>query len=106
MQSVEIRIAVNPKDDGLAIDHEMPLPVLQGGLDNPRTALAPVASTLRDQTDTVAIALHPKAVAVVLDLVKLVRGIGDSAGFGGDAELECAGHGPGVVCSASGSLRM
>ena len=42
MQSVEIRAAVNAKDDGLAVDDELPLLVFHGGLDNPGERLCPV----------------------------------------------------------------
>ena len=40
MQRVEIGDAVHTQDDGLAIDHEPLLPVLQRGLGNPRIALS------------------------------------------------------------------
>jgi hypothetical protein len=36
MQGVEVGNTIDPEDDGLAIDNELLLPVLQRGLDNPR----------------------------------------------------------------------
>ena len=32
-------------------------------------------------------------LAIVLDLVQPVRGVGDGGGTGRDAEVECGGHG-------------
>ena len=55
--------AVNAKHHRLAVDHELPVAVLQRGLDNPRVALDPVIAAARDQAH---------AVAVVFDLVEPV----------------------------------
>jgi len=57
VQRVEIGDAVDAKDDGLAIDHEVLGAVLQRGLDDPRITLRPVIATLGDQADAIAIAL-------------------------------------------------
>ena len=57
MQSVEIGIAINAKDDGLAIDDELLLAVLQRSFDDPGEAAGPVVTTPGDQADAIAIQL-------------------------------------------------
>jgi len=49
-------------------------------------------ATARDQAHAVAVALQPKAVAVVFDFVEPVRADRDAGGFGREAEVEGA-HG-------------
>jgi len=49
MQRVEIGDAVNPEDDGLAIDDELLVAVFQRGLDDPGIALGPVIAAPSDQ---------------------------------------------------------
>jgi hypothetical protein len=44
MKRIEIGNAVDAKDDSLAIDDELLLPVLQRSLDNPRIAVRPVVA--------------------------------------------------------------
>lgn len=72
MQRVEIRDAVEAEDDGLAIDDELLLPVLQRGLYDPRIALGPVITVAGDQPHTIAIAPQADTIAVILNFVALL----------------------------------
>jgi len=49
MQSIEVGIAVNAADDGLAIDHKMALPISERGLDYAGVSLGPVVTALGNQ---------------------------------------------------------
>ena len=49
VQRVEVGDAVDAEDDGLAVEHEPPLPHLARGLGDPRIALGPVLAAARDQ---------------------------------------------------------
>ena len=71
---VEVGDAIDAKHHGLAIDHELPVPVLARCLDNPRVAVRPVVATARNQAHAFAVPLQPEAVAVVFDLMQPVRG--------------------------------
>jgi hypothetical protein len=44
VQAVEIGDTVGPEDDGLAIDHKLPVPILQRALDDPRIAAGPIVT--------------------------------------------------------------
>ena len=92
VQRVEVGDAVDPEHYRLAVDHELTMADFQRGLDDPRLAVGPVGAALGDQAHPVAVALQPQPVAVVLNLVQPVRGVGDRGGFGGEAEFEGAGH--------------
>jgi hypothetical protein len=48
MERVEIRDAVNAKDDRLAIDDELLVAILQRGLDDPGITLRPIVAAARD----------------------------------------------------------
>ena len=74
VKGVEVGIAVHAADDGLAIDNELLLAVLQRGLDNPGVALGPVIAALGDQPDAISVALEPQAIAVEFQL--LVKNLG------------------------------
>jgi hypothetical protein len=41
MQGIPVGIAINAQDHGLTIDDEMPLPVLQRGIDDPQIPIGP-----------------------------------------------------------------
>jgi hypothetical protein len=58
VQDVEVGIAVDAADNGLAIDDEMLLPVLEGCFNDQRIALCPVIAALGDQPDAVGLALQ------------------------------------------------
>src|SRR5215470_3864088 len=60
-QCVEIGDAVDAKDDGLAVDDELLVPVLQGAFDDPGKAAGPVIAALSDQPDAIAVTLDAKA---------------------------------------------
>jgi hypothetical protein len=94
MQRVEIGDAVDGKDDGLAIDDELLVSVLQRRLDDPRIALSPIVSAARDQTHAIAVALDPQAVAVIFDLVEPIRAVGDFCTSGRNAKLKRLKHAP------------
>jgi hypothetical protein len=70
MQRVEVGHPVKGEHHGLAIDHKSLGAVLDGCLDDPRVALAPVIAAASDQPHALAIPLDAQAIAVVLDLVK------------------------------------
>ena len=61
----------------LAIDHEMVLPVLQRGLDDPGEALGPIISALGDQPHALAIPLQAQAIPVHLQLMEPLGPRGD-----------------------------
>jgi hypothetical protein len=48
MKRLKIRDAVDAENDGLAVDDEMLLPVLQRGFDDPGIALGPVIAVAGD----------------------------------------------------------
>src|SRR5215831_9764524 len=77
VQGVEVSDAVDPKQHGHAIDHELPEPLLACGLDDPRIAVAPVGAASGDQTDAIPDALEAAAVAVVFHFVEPDRAIRD-----------------------------
>jgi hypothetical protein len=72
VQGIEIGNAVHAEHHRLAIYDETPLPVLQGGLNDPWIALAPVVTALRDQAHAIVVALHSEAVTIVFDLMQPV----------------------------------
>ena len=94
MERIEIRDTVDAQDDGLAIDYELLAPVPQRRFSDPGEASGPVIAATGDQARAVAIALHAKAVAVVLHFMEpFGTGRYDLAG-GRDAEFELGfGHG-------------
>jgi hypothetical protein len=47
-RGIEVGDAVDPEHDGLAVDHELPLPVLQRRFHDPRIAVGPVVAAPRD----------------------------------------------------------
>ena len=65
--------AVDAKNYRLAIDDELLNPVLQRGFDNPWITPGPVIAVARDQPRAVAVALDPKAIAVIFDFVEPLR---------------------------------
>jgi hypothetical protein len=57
VQAIEIGDAVDADEQhGLAIDHELPVPVLQRSLDDPRKATGPVVAAPRDQAHAITVA--------------------------------------------------
>jgi len=58
MQRVEIGMSVHAQDHGLAVNNELLVPVLQGGLHDPGIALRPIVSAARDQAHTIAVVLR------------------------------------------------
>jgi hypothetical protein len=69
-QGVEIRDAIRPEHDGLAIEDELLVSVLQRGLDDPGIALRPVIATARDQTNVITVAVNKQSKAVVFYVVQ------------------------------------
>jgi hypothetical protein len=47
-----------PKNDGLASENELFVPVPQRGLDDPGIALRPIIATSRDQTNAISVAVN------------------------------------------------
>jgi hypothetical protein len=78
VKGVEIGDAADVEDDGLAIDHELSMPVLRGALEDPGKAAAPVVAVAGEQAHAIPLAGHDQAVAVVLDFM-------EQAGVGGTA---------------------
>ena len=68
--------AVESKQHGLAMDDELPMPVLEGDLDYPRISVAPVVATSRDQAYAIALAFEAEAAAIVLQFVQPDRATG------------------------------
>jgi hypothetical protein len=77
VQAIEIGDAVHPEQLSLAIDDELGLPDLPGGLHDPRIPAGPVVAALAEQPHPVADALNTKPVAVVFDLVEPVAAARD-----------------------------
>src|ERR1700722_7606258 len=75
MQGIEIRNAIDTKNDRLAIDDELLHAVLERRLDDPWTALRPIGPVAGDQAHAIAVALDPQPIAIVLDFVQPVRGM-------------------------------
>jgi hypothetical protein len=73
VQRVEIGDAVDSQDDGLTIDDEMLLPVLQRAIDDPREAAAPVVAVACEKSHALVLADEDQAVAIVFDLMKPFR---------------------------------
>jgi hypothetical protein len=65
MQRVEVRDAVNAEHYSLAIEHKLPMSVLQRGLDDPGIPIGPVVTASGDQARAVTVALQAEAIAVV-----------------------------------------
>ena len=55
-----------PSMPSLAIDHELPRPPFQSGLNDPGETLCPIVAVLRNQPHAVAVALQAEAVTVIL----------------------------------------
>ena len=95
VQRVEIGNTVDAQHHGLTVDHELPMPVLQRGLDDPGIAAGPVMATARDQAHPVPIALQAQPVAVIFHFMEPIGAARDVGGLGREAEIEGAGHGKG-----------
>ena len=65
----------------------MLLPVLQRGFSNPGKSPGPVVTSARNQPYPVAVALDPKAIAVILDFVEPFGASGNLGPGHRDAEL-------------------
>jgi hypothetical protein len=65
VQGVEVGDAAEAEHDCLAVDDELPMPVLQRRLDDPREAIGPVVRAARDQANAIPVALQAQALAVV-----------------------------------------
>jgi hypothetical protein len=92
MQRIEVGHPIHAQDHSLAIDDEMLLAVLERGLGDPREALGPLIAAARDQADTINIALHAEAIAVILHFMQPVRSGGNGRDGGGEAELKGLEH--------------
>ena len=92
VQGVEIRYAIDAEHNGLAVDDELLLAVLQRCLDDPGKAAGPVVTAARDQPYVAAVALDPQAIAVIFYFVDPVGAVGYDVGGGGKAKFERAGH--------------
>jgi hypothetical protein len=57
---------INAEHQGFAVDDEPFGAVLKRRLDDPRVPVGPVGAAARGQAHAVAVALQPKAIAVVL----------------------------------------
>ena len=77
MQSVEIGVSIDAKDDSLAIDDELLLAVLQSGFNDPGETLGPIVPAASDQPYPIGVAFNTQAVAIELDFVKPVRAAGN-----------------------------
>jgi hypothetical protein len=69
VQILEIRVAVDAEDHGLAIQHELFLPVLKCCPDDPWIAISPVVAIAGEQPHHLVLALGVSRIAVVLDLM-------------------------------------
>jgi len=92
MQGIEIRNAIDTKNNRLSIDDELLHAVLERRLDDPWIALRAIVPVAGDQAHAIAIALDPRPIAVVLDFAQPVRGMGNLGPSGRNAEVECFSH--------------
>jgi hypothetical protein len=60
-------------DDGLTVEHKMPLPVLARSFDDARVALRQVVPASGYRPHAITITLKAQPVAVVFDLMKPLR---------------------------------
>src|SRR5215468_2257866 len=90
MQRVEVSDAVAVEHDGLAIDDELLMAVLQRRFDNPRIAVGPVVAAAGDQAHAIPLALYAEAMAVVPYFMQPDRMIRDGGRHGGQAGFERA----------------
>ena len=70
VQRIEVGDAVDAEDDSLAVDDKLLDPVLKCRFHDPWISTGPVVPVAGDRAHTIALALHPDAVAVVFDFVK------------------------------------
>jgi DNA-binding XRE family transcriptional regulator len=92
VQRVEIGDAVDAQDNGLTIDDELLLPVLQGRFHDPRVALGPVVAATRNQPDALA-GLTQKALAAETGIAMQTLN-----------HMEAAGHAPALGHKKSQAL--
>jgi hypothetical protein len=85
MQGLEVGNPVDAKDHGLTVDHELLLPDLKRGLDNPRKTVCPVVTVPGDQPHAGSVALHAKPVTVIFDFVDPIGPIGNLGPTSGNA---------------------
>jgi hypothetical protein len=76
VQRVEVGDTIDAEHHGFAVDHELPVPVLQRRFDDPRVSAGPVVAALGDQAHALAVALKPQPVDVVFDLVESMGLVG------------------------------
>jgi hypothetical protein len=67
VQGVEVGDAVDAKHDGLAIDDELLVPVLQRAIHDPRIASGLVVAVPGEQVDAIAVADYDQALASYFD---------------------------------------
>jgi len=66
VQAIEVGDAVDAEDHGLAINHELAVPVLQRTLGNPRKAAGPVFAVASEQAQAIRLALQAQTISVIL----------------------------------------
>src|ERR1700742_3114467 len=88
MERIEIGDSVHAENDGLAVDDELLMSVLQCRLDDPRIALRPIVAAARDQPHAIAVALDANAAAVILDLVNPFHSLWYFSAAGGKTKFK------------------
>ena len=78
-----------PSSTGFAIQDEGVGPVAQRGLDDARVPAAPVVAVAGPQPHNLTLPLNDQAVAVMLDLVKPLRPVGDLGPARWNAGVKC-----------------
>jgi hypothetical protein len=63
VQDVEVSDAVDTEHDSLAVNDELPMPVLKRRLDDPGIAIGPVVAASGDQANATAVALQAETPA-------------------------------------------
>ena len=98
MQRVEVRHAVDAEDHRLAVNDEMPAPVIQGGFDDPGKAAGPIVAAPGVQPNALVLAYDDQAIAVVFDLMQPEVPVRNGLGGGWEArQVRCLGHIPKLV---------
>ena len=93
MQGVEIGVAVNAQDHGLAVQDKPLLPDLACRLDDPWVPASPIEAVAGEQAYAITVTLYAKAITVVFYFVKPFGAGRHGLAGRGEAELK-TGHGP------------
>ena len=73
VEGIEIGDAINPEDDGLAVQHKPLLADFAGCLHDPWISVGPIIAASGDRADAITIPFQQEAVAIVFHFAEPVR---------------------------------